>query len=70
MTVAIGLVQTVAFRKGDGLDDVEAAGGAVVQIDFGLFQREAVEELPRRVGEIEERLAVSGDESTAVVGNN
>ena len=70
MIVSVRLVQTVAFCEGDGLYDVEAAGGAVVQIDFGLFQREAVEELPRRVGEIEERLAVIGDESTAVVGNN
>ena len=50
--------QPVTFREADGLYDREPFPGAVFEIEARLFARRTVEQLPRRVAQIEERPAV------------
>ena len=58
VAVGIGDTQSVTFREADGLYDREPFPGAVFEIEARLFARRTVEQLPRRVAQIEERPAV------------
>ena len=66
LAVGVRGSQAVVLREGDGLDHGEALGRAVAQVEVGLLARQAVEERPRRVGEVEEGTAVRPDEVAAV----
>ena len=69
MSVRVRLVQSIQFCQRHGLNDGEAAGGAVGQVVHRFLPCEAMEELPRRIAKPEERLVVRGDEETFVVGH-
>ncbi len=67
--VGIGRAQAIEFGKRDGLDDGEAALRAIAQVPLGIVASLAMEQLPRRVAEPEERLAVGGHEEAPVLGD-
>lgn len=56
VAVGIGDTQSVTFREADGLYDREPFPGAVFEIEARLFARGTVEQLPRRVAQIENGL--------------
>ena len=58
MAVGVRLVQPVELGERDRLDDGEAPLGAVIEVALGLLAGQAVEQLPRRVAQPEERPAV------------
>ena len=66
--VAVGVrgVEAVELRERDRLDHRVALGGAIVEIALGLLAVQPVEQLPRRVAEPEEGLAVGGHEEAVV----
>ncbi len=59
--IAIGIRhgQPVELGEDDGLNDGEALLPAFLQIAFRVFARQAMEELPRRVAQIEKRRPVA-----------
>ena len=67
--VGIGRAQAIELGKRDSLDDGEAALRAIAQVPLGIVARLAMEQLPRRVAEPEERLAVGGHEEAPVLGH-
>ena len=67
--VGVGRTQAIELGKRDSLDDGEAALGAIAQVALGIFARLAMEQLPGRIAEPEERLAVSGHEEALVLGH-
>jgi len=69
VAVGVGRVQAVKLGEDDRLDDGEALVGAILEVPLGLLAVETVEELPRGVGEVEERLAICGHEEMSVVRN-
>lgn len=60
LAVEIGECGAVELGDDDGLDDVEAFAGAVLEVVVDVAAVQAVEELPRRVGLPEERLPAVG----------
>ena len=67
--VRIRRAHSVLLCDRDGLHDVEAEPRAVVEIPYGLLAVQAVEKLPRRVGEVEERLPLLRREEMSAVAH-
>ena len=64
--VAVRLGQTVELGQRDRLDDREALGRAVAQVQRGLVAIQPVEQLPGGVAQVEEWPAVVVDDEAAV----
>ena len=69
LAVGVGRAKAIELGQRDGLDDGEAAFRAIAQVPFGILARLAMEQLPCRVAEPEERLAVGGHEEAPVLGH-
>ena len=69
MAVGIRVGVALEFRDGDGLEHVELTRRAIVEELDRLLTVQPVKELPGRVAEVEERLAVGSDEEAFVLGN-
>jgi hypothetical protein len=69
--IAVGVRRSEALQLGQrhGLDHREAFGGAIGEIAVSLGQRQAVEEFPGGVAQIEKGRAVRVLEKTAVGGD-
>ena len=67
-TIPVGIWhgEAVELGENDGLDDGEALRATQLEIALRVFASEPMEELPRRIAEIEKRRAVTVFEKAAV----
>src|SRR5690606_11090441 len=66
LPITVWFLQTLHFREHHGLDHREAFRRPVIEVIPDLRRIEAVEQLPARVAQPEERAPVGMDERTAV----
>jgi hypothetical protein len=69
VAVMVRVVNAVEFGQGDRLNGGVALLGAEIEVFDGLFTIQSVEQLPGGIGQIEEGLAVGGDEKALVVAD-
>jgi hypothetical protein len=69
VAVGVGVVEPVELGERHGLDHGEALPRPVLEIAVRLLAVQAVDELPRRVAEVEERPAVLVDEEAPVLAH-
>ena len=69
LAVRLRRAEAIEFGQDDGLDDGEAPFRAIAQVPFGILAIQPMEQLPRRVAEPEERLAVVVHQEAPVLGH-
>ena len=69
VSVGVWVANPIELRQRDRLDDGKAPLGTIAQIAKRLLAIQAVEQLPRRITEPEERLAIRLDEKPLVLRN-